>query len=89
LKVTERSDTEALEIRDGRTRICVNVKASANQSANEHDLAGRSGLENLLVGAGRIGERQFLANDWAQRAVLKAGKNPSVDVRLFPSARGD
>jgi hypothetical protein len=85
LKVTERSDTEALEIRDGRTRMCVNVKASANQS----DLAGRSGLENLLVGAGRTGERQFLANDWAQRAVLKAGKNPSVDVRLFPSARGD
>jgi hypothetical protein len=45
------------------------------------------------VGAGRISEWQFLADDWPQRAVLKAGKNPwlgllaaSIDAREFNPA---
>ena len=52
-------------------------------SADEHDLADRSGFKDLLVCARRVGERQFLANDGAQSAVFETGKNPGVDVRLF------
>ncbi len=35
---------------------------TAPRSADEHHLAGRSGLKDLLVRARRLGERQFLAN---------------------------
>jgi hypothetical protein len=55
----------------------------ADRSANEHDLAGRSGFKNLLVRAGCFGEWQFLADDRAQSAVFEAGKDPGVNVCLF------
>jgi hypothetical protein len=52
-------------------------------SADEHDLAGRSGFKDLLVCARRVGEWQFLANHGAQGSVFETGKNPGVDIRLF------
>ena len=43
----------------------------SNYSADEHDLAGRSGFKDLLVCARRVGEWQFLANHGAQGAVFE------------------
>ena len=53
------------------------------RSADEHDLAGRSGLEDFLVRARCVGEWQFLTNNGSQSAVFEACKEPGVDVRLF------
>jgi hypothetical protein len=52
-------------------------------SANEHDLASRSGFKDLLVCPRRVGEWQFFANHGAQGSVFETGKNPGVDVRLL------
>ena len=61
---------------------------AAHRSAGEHDLAGRSWLENLLVRAHRIGEQQFLADNGPQGTVFEARKQPGVDVRLFGRCNG-
>ena len=54
----------------------------------EHDLAGRSGLKDLLVRARCLGEWQFFANNGPQSAVFEACKEPGVDVRLFLRCNG-
>jgi hypothetical protein len=41
------------------------------RSADEHDLAGRSGLEDFLVRARCVGEWQFLTNNGSQSAVFE------------------
>src|SRR3974390_1845715 len=59
------------------------VRRNTSLSADEHDLAGRPWLKNLLVCARGLGERQFLANNGPQTAIFEACKEPGVDVRLF------
>ena len=66
-----------------RCRVWAARRYTAPRSADEHDLAGRSGLKDLLVRARRLGEWQFLANYGAQGAVFETCKDPGVDVRLF------
>ena len=56
---------------------------AAHRLADEHDLAGRSGLKDLLVCARGLGEWQYLANNGPQSAVFETGKEPGVDVHLF------
>src|SRR6201993_1421098 len=56
---------------------------AAHRLADEHDLAGRPGLKDLLVRAPRLGEWQYLANNGPQSAVCETCKEPGVDVRLF------
>src|SRR5262249_13755048 len=65
-----------------RTMKCL-AELRADRSADEHDLARRSGLKNLPVCARRLDEWQFLANNAPQSPVFKACKEPGVDVRLF------
>jgi hypothetical protein len=57
-------------------------------SADEHDLAGRSGLKNLSVRASRFDEWQYFANNGAQSTVFKAGKEPGMDLHLFGCCNG-
>ena len=54
----------------------------------EHDLAGRSGLNDLLVRARGLGEWQYLANNGPQSAVFEACKEPGADVCLFGRCDG-
>ena len=56
---------------------------AAHRSADEHDLAGRSGLKNLSVCARCFGQWQYLADNGAQSAVFEACKEPGVNVRLL------
>src|SRR6266481_7798242 len=56
---------------------------SARKSRDKDDLAGRARLQDFLVCASRFRERQLFADDRAERAVLQAGDEPSVDFRDF------
>src|SRR5215469_13493513 len=58
----------------GRARGC---------SWHEHDFAGGSGLENLLVRSRGFRKRQLFAYHRAQRAVFQADDQPGMDVRFF------
>ena len=49
----------------------------------ENNLAGRSGLKDLLVCSRGLGEWQYLADNGPQSAVLEACKESGVDVCLF------
>src|SRR5260370_32748515 len=53
------------------------------KSRDKDDLAGRAGLQDFVVCASRFRERQLFADDRAERAVLQAGDEPSVDFRNF------
>src|SRR6266436_4772063 len=53
----------------------------AQQSSDQNNFAGGAGLQDFLVCASRLGERQLLADDGAERAVLQAGDEPGVDFR--------
>src|SRR5467141_4666935 len=59
------------------------AQARCSDSGGKDDLAGGAGLQDFLVGAGRFRERQLLADDRAERAVLQTGDEPSVDFRDF------
>jgi hypothetical protein len=61
---------------------------AAHGSADEHDLAGRSGLKNLSVRASCFGEWQYFANNGAQSAVFETCKEPGMDLRLFGRCNG-
>src|SRR5712664_3622847 len=56
---------------------------TVRKSRDKDELAGGAGLQDFLVGAGRFRERQLLADDSAERAVLQTGDEPSVDFRDF------
>src|SRR5262249_51853421 len=54
-----------------------------HRSAGEHDLASRSGLEDLLVRARYLDQWQFAANNGTQSPIFQASKQARMDVRLF------
>src|SRR5438105_2155992 len=53
------------------------------RSADENDLAGGPGFNDLFMRARRLGEWHFRAHDRAQRAVFQARQEPGVDVGFF------
>src|SRR6185437_10985667 len=62
--------------------------APPTRSADEHDLASRSRLNNFLVCTRGFDEWQLLANDGTQSAVFEPCKDTRVDVRLFLRGNG-
>ena len=54
----------------------------------EHNLAGRSGLKDLLVRTRGCSEWQYLANNEPQSAVFETCNEPGVDVCLFGRCDG-
>src|SRR5215475_2878113 len=66
----------------------MSAKDQTDLSNCEHNLAGRSGLKDLLVRARGLGEWQYFANNGPQRAVFEPCKKSSVDVCLFGRCDG-